>query len=259
VGGACAAGDLFAVSEEVHVVVDGFVGESDEASGAEMVAVEEAGAAAAVEAEGRSTKTEISLVPDVIAVALGDDLAVGAVDVVGDDASGGLCDAVAVGVVDVERRGTGVDVGDVVFGVEGVDVDAVGKEIPTKTAGGRTEVGPLTQARLFFAVEGEAEIAVDPGVFVVDDGVWRQSGRGDGDSWQFFYGGADGHEFDEAAADFGDVGFDADDIFGFQEVGFVFETSDGDFACVVNKSGEFGDFAFAERFECGEKSADQAE
>src|SRR5882672_4019632 len=112
---------------------------------------------------------------------------------------------------------------------------------------------------LFFAVEGEAEVAVDPGVFVVDDSVNGKRRVGGGDAGKFFDGGADGHEFNEAAAKFGDVGFDADYVFGFQQVGFVFETSDGDFARIVNQRGEFGDFAFAEGFECGEKSANDAE
>ena len=112
---------------------------------------------------------------------------------------------------------------------------------------------------LFFAVEREAEVAVDPGVFVVDDGVYGEGGRGNGDAGQFFYGGADSHEFDESATDFGDIGFDADHVFGLQQVRFVFEAGDGDFARVVNQSGEFGDFAFAEGFKCGEKSANYAE
>src|SRR6267154_3313175 len=115
------------------------------------------------------------------------------------------------------------------------------------------------RGELFFTVEGEAEVAVDPSVFVVDDGVYGEGGRGNGDARHFFDGGTDGHEFDESAADFGDIGFDADDVFGLQQVRFVFEAGDGDFARVVNQSGEFGDFAFAEGFKCGEESADYAE
>src|SRR5258708_24386240 len=108
-----------------------------------------------------------------------------------------------------------------------------------------------------FAVEGEAEVAVDPGVFVVHDGVDGEGGRADGDAGEFFDGGADGHEFDEPAANFGDVGFDADHVFGFQQVCFVFETSDGDFARVVNQGSEFGDLTFAEGLKGGKKSADE--
>src|SRR5579863_10255715 len=64
-----------------------------------------------------------------------------------------------------------------------------------------------------FAIQREAEVAFDPGVFVVDDGVDWERGRGDGNALHFLDGRPDGHEFHQAAAKLGDVGFHADHVF----------------------------------------------
>ena len=53
---------------------------------------------------------------------------------------------------------------------------------------------------------------------------------GGGEAVEGFYGGADGDEFDEAVADFGDIGFYPDDLIGAQGGGLAAQAGDGVFA-----------------------------
>src|SRR4051812_40223240 len=61
---------------------------------------------------------------------------------------------------------------------------------------------------------GEQSLLVaDPGVFVPDDGLRREGGRGGLQAGESLDGGADGHELDQAAQ-FVNVSLDADDVLG---------------------------------------------
>jgi len=107
---------------------------------------------------------------------------------------------------------------------------------------------------LFFrgSREKEAEVAVDPGVFVVDDGVYGEgAGVATATPRHFFDGGADGHEFDEVRHRFRRYRFLTPTTFFGPSAGSAsfFQTGDGRFSrAIVNQSGEFGDFTFAEGF-----------
>jgi hypothetical protein len=65
---------------------------------------------------------------------------------------------------------------------------------------------------LIRAIQLEAEVSIDPGVFVGDYDLNRQGGCGDADAHRLLDRGANRHEFDQTMADLGDVGLDADDV-----------------------------------------------
>jgi hypothetical protein len=101
----------------------------------------------------------------------------------------------------------------------------------------------------------EAEVSVDPGVFVGDYDLNRQGGCGDADAHRLLDRGANRHEFDQTMADLGDVGLDADDVLRAQLVGFALEAIDRDFARVVNETCQFADLAAREGLERRQKAA----
>src|SRR5258708_4769947 len=94
-----------------------------------MIAVKEAGVRTAIESERSAAKIDVGLIPIVAGVALGEDLAVGAVDVISGDGASSFSYALACGVVDIEAGAARVDRLDAVFGVVEIVVHAIPEEV----------------------------------------------------------------------------------------------------------------------------------
>jgi hypothetical protein len=82
VRGGATAGDLFAVGEVVHVVVNGLIGKGYETSRTEVVLMKKACVRAAIEPDHPTAKPDVGLNPIIVSVALSDDITIGVVDVI---------------------------------------------------------------------------------------------------------------------------------------------------------------------------------